>query len=95
MQRGVALDISRTGLFVTNVGYLRLGSTIHLFLRLPDVPGNPVVCYAKVVRCERSPRVGYGIRLLRVKSGDIERLERYVARLRAANRRRPPPVPIA
>jgi hypothetical protein len=75
MQRGIAVNISQAGLFVTDVGYVQVGAVLHLFLRLPDIPANPVVCYAKVVR--REPE-GYGIRFLRVKQTDLRRLARYV-----------------
>jgi hypothetical protein len=88
MQRAVAADLSGAGLFLTEVGYLRVGSTIHLFLRLPDLPGNPVVCYAKVVRCQPDPaNPGYGIRFLHLAEADAERVERYVRGLRDRARR--------
>lgn len=75
LQRGIALNISQGGLYVTDVGYLQVGALLHLFLRLPDVPANPVVCYARVVRHDYH---GYGIRLMRVRETDNRRLERYV-----------------
>jgi hypothetical protein len=85
MQRGIAVDISQTGLLITDIGYLRVGAVLHLFLRLPDVPGNPIVCYARVVR--RASH-GYGIRFIRLRQTDHHRLGRYVDDLLEAEYRR-------
>ncbi len=79
-QRGLALSLSRTGAFITDVGYLPLGVTVHLFLRLPDVPANPIGCYAKVVRAEGD---GYGVRFVRLDETQAARIERFVLTLRA------------
>jgi hypothetical protein len=85
MQRGVAANISQTGLLVTDVGYLRVGAVLHLFLRLPDVPANPIVCYARVVRRDNQ---GYGIRFIRLRQTDHHRLGRFVDDLLEAEFRR-------
>jgi len=85
MQRGIATDISQSGLFVSDVGYLQMGATLHLCLRLPDIAANPVTCYAKVVRRDRD---GYGIRFIRVKETDLRRLNRFVEDLLEAQYRR-------
>lgn len=74
LSRALVADLSLAGAFLTEVGYLRVGTTIHLFLRLPDRPGNPLVCYAKVVRCQTGENPGYGIRFLRLADEDAARI---------------------
>jgi hypothetical protein len=86
-QRAVARNLSADGLLLTEVGYLPIGTVIHLFLRLPDVPGNPVRCYGRVVRVQADEGVGYGVRLIRLRSEDAARLDRYVSSLRSAQER--------
>jgi len=89
-QRGVALDVSESGLFLGEVSYLQLGVTIHLFLRLPDVPGNPIGCYAKVVRRElggEGGRDGYAVRFFQLPETDLIRLARFVRLQKARGRR--------
>ena len=81
-QRAVARDLSPTGIFLTEVGYLPVDTVIHLFLRLPDVPGNPVGCYGRVVRTGAEGGTGYGVRFLRLCAEDARRLERYVGSAR-------------
>ena len=72
MQRGVVVDLSQGGVLVTDVGYLKVGALVHLFLRLPDLPG-PIACYARVVRRERA---GYGIRFVQLRPSDRQRVGR-------------------
>lgn len=89
-QRGVALDLSESGLFLGEVGYLQVGATVHLFLRLPDVPANPIGCYAKVVRREiggEGGRDGYAVRFLQLPEADLIRLARFVRLQKARSRR--------
>lgn len=93
LQRALVSDLSRTGAFLTEVGYLRVGTTIHLFVRLPDRPGNPLVCYAKVARRQTGETPGYGLRFLRLSTDDEVRLARYVQSLRDRDRRALPAPP--
>jgi hypothetical protein len=85
--RGIALDISQSGLLLTEGGYLQIGATVHLILRLPDVPANPICCYGKVVRRESEPHPGYGIRFLEVRETDAHRIAQYVRFIKSRARR--------
>jgi c-di-GMP-binding flagellar brake protein YcgR len=78
LQRGVATDISEAGILLSDVRYLPLGATLHLLLRLPDLPGNAITCYAKVVRAQHEGAGGYGLRFLALQQFDARRLRRYV-----------------
>lgn len=85
LQRGIALNVSRGGMYVSDAGHLQVGALLHLFVRVPDAPTTPVVCYAKVVRHDNQ---GYGVRFLRLRETDKRRLDRYLdglldARLRS------------
>ena len=76
---GVARDISERGLLLGRTGFLPVGSLLHLFLRLPDLPANPIGVYARVLRCHvDDDGVGYGLRFLRCRERDRRRLRRYV-----------------
>ena len=78
LHRAVATDVSEGGIFLGDAGYLKVGSLLHIFLRLPDAPASPVACFARVVRCDYGDRSGYGLRFLRLKYGDTTRLRRFV-----------------
>jgi hypothetical protein len=86
-QRGVTQDLSVSGLFLGEVGYLQIGATLHLMLRLPDVPANPIVCFAKVVRREKDGRAGYALRFLQLSDADAVRLSHFVRGLKARKAR--------
>lgn len=83
LQRGVATNLSESGLFIADVGYLKVGALVHLFLRLPDIPANPIVCYARVVRRGLGREQGYGLRFLRLPERDAARIRCFVDGLRS------------
>ena len=85
--RGIAINISTAGLFISDGGLLLMGTTIHLFLRLPDIPANPVACHGKVVRRGTKDQPGYGIRYVLLRDNDACRLEHYVQLLDERARR--------
>jgi hypothetical protein len=75
----VALEVSKTGLLLADAGRLCSGTTLRLTLRLPDVTGAPIACYATVVR--RASRGGperYAVRFVGLCEVDAFRIERYV-----------------
>jgi len=81
-QRVVVRDLSATGIFVTDVCYLAVGTTVQLYLRLPDLPASVISCVARVVRCQRNGTRGLGLRLLRLRTADVPRLERFMRYLK-------------
>ena len=76
-QRAIASDLSASGLFITEASYLPVGAVVHLFIRLPDVAANPIVCFGKVVRATRGGGGGFGVRFMRLRTEDARRLESY------------------
>lgn len=91
LQRGIAANLGNEGLLMRSRAELPNGALLHLFLRLPDVPGNPIACYARVVRRGTDPGT-YGLRIERVRQQDRRRLERYIM-AQVLRRRTPPPLP--
>jgi len=82
---GVTLDLNETGVLCSRVGYLPLGGVVRAFLRLPDVPEEPLACYARVVRCDlntNSP--GYGLKFLDLPQAAALRLARFSQQRQAA-----------
>ena len=70
---GLVEDVSRSGLFMRSPRQMDPGSSAELSL---DQPGEErLQLTAEVVRIERSPRVGMGLRFL----GDVDRGRRPLA----------------
>jgi hypothetical protein len=74
---GVTLDVNERGVLCARVGYLPLGGVVRLFIRLPDLPEQPVACNARVVRCEMSGPPAYGLKLVGLALVDAARIQRY------------------
>jgi len=77
-RRGVSLDLSTDGLLCSRVGYLPMGSLVRLVLNLPDHQDNPLVCNARVVRCDVRRWPGYGFKLLGLGPTGSARLRRVL-----------------
>jgi hypothetical protein len=74
----MSVDLNETGMLCSRVGYLALGSVVRVFLRLPDIPAQPLACQARVVRCDSTPSPSYGLRFLDLTPADARRLQAYV-----------------
>lgn len=77
-RRGVSLDLSTDGLLCSRVGYLPMGSLVRLVLDLPDHRDTPLVCNARVVRCDVRRRPGYAFKLLGLGPAGSARLRRVI-----------------
>lgn len=77
-RRGVSLDLSTDGLLCSRVGYLPVGSLVRLVLGLPDRRDNPLVCDARVVRCDVRRRPGYAFKLVGLGPAGSARLSRVL-----------------
>jgi hypothetical protein len=83
-RRGVSGDLSPSGIFLSDTGYLPVGATLQLLIRLPDIPANPIACYGRIVRADREHYDGYGITFMRMRAADRRRMERYIGAIEDA-----------
>jgi hypothetical protein len=74
---GVTMDVSEQGLLFGQAGLLSLGSTVRLFIRLPDLPADPIACNARVVRCDRTGPPRYGLKFIGMRPTDIHRIQSF------------------
>jgi hypothetical protein len=83
---GLTADLSPEGALTQRVGYLPLGAVVRAFLRLPDLPEDPVCCNARVVRCDLTDQPRYGLKFIGLHLADAERIRSALgcARLFAA-----------
>ena len=83
-RQGISIDLNESGMLCCRVGYLPLGGVVRLFLRLPDLPEQPLTCQARVVRCDLSTTPCYGFKFIDLPPSDVPRLRRYTEGLRRA-----------
>ncbi len=77
-RQAVVTDVSARGVFLAGAPELRVGTLLHLFLRLPDLPATEVSCLGRVARRHESLAGGAGVQLLRVRTCDAARLHRFL-----------------
>jgi hypothetical protein len=73
-RKGLSIDLSEHGLLCCQVGYLPLGEVVRLTIHLPDGTGEPLVCHARVVRCDFRRRPSYGMRYINLSLSSADRL---------------------
>jgi hypothetical protein len=77
---GLTADLSPDGALAQRVGYLPLGAVVRAFLRLPDLPEDPVCCNARVVRCDLTDQPRYALKFVDLHLTDAERIRRALGR---------------